>query len=312
MKVVVTGGAGFIGGHLCEYLAKQGHEVVVIDNRYPYYDNGRKERRLDNLSRYANVQLNKVDLLDREGIKTIFQDGPYDALVHLAAVPGVPYSFEQPEEYIKNNITGTLHVLELAGEAQIPHVIFGSSSSVYGDQEGPLKEIDAVGQVVSPYAASKVSGEAYAHMYQHRYGFQLSILRFFTVYGPEGRPDMAIQKFIERAQAGLPIDVYGKGTSRDYTYIDDIIMGIYQTLLYAKGNEVYNLGSNSPVTLEELINELKLHYPAIEINEKPYRMGDVKHTWADIDKAREQLGFTPAYSFREGLKRTIDWLNRTR
>ncbi|GGD03128.1 NAD-dependent epimerase/dehydratase family protein [Pontibacillus salipaludis] len=306
MNILLTGGAGFIGSHLTESLLKDGHKVTIIDKFHPYYDYSRKKEQLDRLFSYDNLTFHEVDLLDKESCAPIFGQ-PFEAVVHLAALPGVPYSFEQPLEYVDEDIKGTINVLTLAGEAGIPHVLFGSSSSVYGNRTGKMSEDLPIQNVSSPYAAAKVSGETYAHMYQQVYGFQLTVFRYFTVYGPWGRPDMAIPKFIQASLQGEPIVVFGNGTARDYTYIDDIVDGMRLALQHSKGNHVYNIGSGNPVTIETLVESLKELFPELKVNYAPFRKGDVQQTWADLTKAKQLIGYEPKHTFEEGLRKTVQW-----
>ncbi|MCD5323782.1 MULTISPECIES: NAD-dependent epimerase/dehydratase family protein [Pontibacillus] len=309
MNVLLTGGAGFIGSHLAESLLQDGHKVTIIDKFHPYYDYKRKKEQLDRIFSYANLTFCENDLLDKESCAPIFHQS-FDAVFHLAALPGVPYSFEQPLEYVDEDIKATINVLTMAGEAGIPHVLFGSSSSVYGNRDGEMSEDLPIQTVMSPYAAAKVSGEAYAHMYQHVYGFQLTVFRYFTVYGPWGRPDMAIPKFIQANLKGESIDVFGSGTARDYTYIDDIVDGMRLALAHSKGNQIYNIGSGNPITIEELVQTLKEIFPDMKVNHAPFRLGDVKQTWADLTKAKRLLGYEPKHSFEEGLRKTVQWFIR--
>jgi UDP-glucuronate 4-epimerase len=312
MHVLITGGAGFIGSHLAEKLSSLTHPLTMIDNLDPYYEPKQKLDHLDELEKEGvSFAFLKGDILDIDFCKKLFQENQFDAVIHLAALPGVPFSIEQPELYIDVDIKGTVNALKFAGEAGVKHVIFASSSSVYGNQGNvPLKEEFADGKVVSPYAAAKYSGEAFCQAYQQLYGFQLTILRFFTVYGPWGRPDMAIPKFIRKLLKGETIEVFGKGLSRDFTYVDDIVNGITQALHTSEGNQIYNLGCGQPVAMEVLLDHLFKRFPDAKVIRKPMRKGDVVMTWSDISKARSLLGYKPTVEIEEGLDRTILWAKK--
>lgn len=308
VKVVVTGGAGFIGSHLAACLSDQGYEVAAIDCFHPYYSIERKERQFEALTG-GRVPLVRLDLLDGERTKRWLAEFRPDVVYHLAALPGVPYSLEEPLAYIDYDIKATVNVLAAAGEAGAAHVLFASSSSVYGDRGNvPLREEMADGRVVSPYAAAKYGAESFCHAYAHLYGYQMTIFRYFTVYGPWGRPDMAIGTFLRRLLSGEEIVVYGKGTARDYTYIDDIVEGMIAALHRSGGrSEVFNLGAGTPVTMEQLLAELRKHFLDMKIVHAPERKGDVKATWADITKAERAFGYKPKVAFAEGLARTVAW-----
>lgn len=307
MKIIVTGGAGFIGSHLAKKLIKEGHEVYIIDSLHPYYAIERKRKHLSIIESTGAFHYRHLNLLNRdETINEFIRIRP-DAIIHLAALPGVAYSIEKPLEYVDFDIKATINVLEAAGKSGASKVLFASSSSVYGNQEGPSAEEMAVGKVISPYAASKFSAESFCHVYEGLYGFQMNILRFFTVYGPWGRPDMAIGTFIKQLMRGEEITVYGEGRARDFTYIEDIIGGIYLTLTVQTNSGILNIGSGRPVTMEALLQELKQHFPAMKINKEMSRTGDVFKTWADISKAKRQLGYEPKVDFKTGLAETIKW-----
>lgn len=307
MKVLITGGAGFIGSHLALKLLKQGKQVVLLDNFHSYYAKSRKLFQLEQVQKVGNVPFYECDILQKDDVKAVMQQEKIDAVIHLAGFPGVRPSLEIPGAYVDINIKGTSNVLTCAGEENVKHVIFASSSSVYGEQTGmPLREEMANGRVLSPYAASKYGAESLCHAYQYMYGFQMNILRFFTVYGPWGRPDMAIASFIRKLLNEEEIVVYGTGTGRDYTYIDDITEGIALTL-QSNHSDVYNLGSNAPILMTELLAQLETHFPFMRVRREAHRKGDVTSTWADISKAQEQLGYRPRVSFAEGLERTVAW-----
>jgi UDP-glucuronate 4-epimerase len=308
LKIVVTGGAGFIGSHLTAKLLSLNYEVSIIDNLHPYYAPERKRRQLEELVKNNDFSFHQLDLLDNEKTSAVFKLEKPDCVFHLAALPGVPNSLIQPLEYVDYDIKATINVLKAAGESGVQHVLFASSSSVYGNQGNvPLKEDMATGNVVSPYAAAKYGAESFCHAYANLFGYKLTIFRYFTVYGPWGRPDMAISKFIRKLLNNEEIVVYGKGTARDYTFIDDIVSGMIAALHRAEGNEVFNLGAGHPVTMEELLRYLSEYFPQMKIRHASERAGDVKATWANITKAKEKLGYEPKVSIKDGLERTIEW-----
>lgn len=309
MKILVTGGAGFIGSHLAAKLLEENHELTIMDNLHPYYSPALKRQQLERIKTMGDFTFYNADLLHEEKVQSIFELHKFDAVVHLAALPGVQYSLQNPHEYVDQDIKATINVVKACGRFGVEHMIFASSSSVYGDRANvPLQEDMASGNVISPYAAAKYGAESFCQAYANIHGFELTILRFFTVYGPWGRPDMAIAKFISALEAKEEITIFGDGTARDYTYIDDIIQGVLLVLMAKSGKHgIYNLGSSRPVTLEELISYLGIHYPEMRIRKAPHRQGDVSRTWADITKARQTLGFNPTVGIEEGLYRTIQW-----
>lgn len=308
MNILITGGAGFIGSRLAIRLVNEEHNVTVIDKLDGYYSKLRKQQQLDEVKKTGSFHFYPYDLLNEEECRKIFQASSFDCVVHLAGLPGVTNSIENPHIYIDEDIKATVNVLRLCGEAKVNHVVFASSSSVYGEQQGyPLSEELASGKVVSPYSAAKFGAESFCHVYQQIYGFQLAILRLFTVYGPSARPDMAIPIFIKRLLEDESIDVFGKNTARDYTYIDDIVDGIRSVIDQPRPNEIYNLGSGNPISMRQLLALLKDSFPKMRINQKATRTGDVTSTWANITKARNELGFQPQVSIQEGLRRTIKW-----
>ncbi|WP_273850990.1 GDP-mannose 4,6-dehydratase [Guptibacillus spartinae] len=308
MKVVITGGAGFIGSSLAKKLLMAGHHVSIIDHFSSYYHIERKIEHLNEINKIGPISLHRFDLLDAEETMNHFEVHSYDKVIHLAALPGVQYSLKHPHDYIDQDIKVVVNVLSAAGETGVPHILFGSSSSVYGNrEEGPVGEEQANGQVKSPYAAAKAGAESFCHAYQSLYGFKLTILRFFTVYGPWGRPDMAIPLFTEKFLKGEEITVYDRNQSRDFTYIDDITNGIKLALNQKGITETYNLASGEPVSLTELIDLLTNYFPQAKVREGTFRRGDVRHTWGDISKARKDLGYSPEVTFEEGIRRTIEW-----
>lgn len=310
MNILITGGAGFIGSHLAARLLRR-HDVTVVDMFHPYYSPERKRTQLEVLRQAGSFRFCELDMRDGTACKSLFENGAFDAVYHLAAVPGVSHSFTKPDEYFDHNVKATLHVLRSAGETGVKHVLFASSSSVYGDRESAaLTEEMADGRVISPYAATKVAGEALCHTYRYVYGYRVTILRFFTVYGPWGRPDMAIARFVRRAMNGEAIEIYGDHSARDYTYIDDITAGLEAALNSPLDYGVFNLGGGSPVAMSSLVAELRSHFPDLKVVRKPWRTGDVRMTWADVTKANRLLGYNPKVSIGEGLSRTISWAGK--
>lgn len=313
MKILVTGAAGFIGSHLCERLIGQGATVVGLDNFDPFYDAAVKR---DNIGRLVQSPLFKLiegDIRDKALVKTVFQQGNFDNVVHLAAKAGVRPSIQDPVGYVDTNINGTVVLLEAAREAKIKKFIFASSSSVYGNNKKvPFSETDNVDNPISPYAATKKAGELICYTYSHLYQMDITCLRFFTVYGPRQRPDLAIHKFARLIEQNKPIPVYGDGSmERDFTYIDDIIDGITAAMERCKGYAIYNLGESRPVRLDVLIAELEkaLGKKAI-INRQPEQPGDVNRTFADVQKAVRELNYQPRTHLADGLKRFVNWLRK--
>lgn len=312
-RILVTGGAGFIGSHLCEALVGAGHEVVAFDNFDPFYARRIKERNLAALRGVERFQLVEGDLRDPARVTDLFADGSYDAVVHLAARAGVRPSLEDPLGYMTVNIEGTGILLEAMREADCRRLVFGSSSSVYGNRlEAPLRESDHVDRPISPYAMTKKAGEELCHVYHSAYGFSVMALRFFTVYGPRQRPDMAIHRFVRLIEGDLPIQVYGDGTSqRDYTYYADIVAGVVAAVDWVRGErgfEIVNLGEAVPVLLDHLIeaiSEATGRTPRIE--RVPMPVGDVQLTSADIGRARSLLGYEPRTGLRQGLEAFVRW-----
>ncbi|MCF6138157.1 GDP-mannose 4,6-dehydratase [Alkalihalobacillus berkeleyi] len=307
MKIAVTGGAGFIGGHLCKRLISEMHDVTIIDNLDPYYSIKQKQLHMKDLERYGRFTFIQEDLRDEEKTAVLFQTHQFDSVIHLAALPGVTYSVEQPIPYVDYDIKATINVLKASGESGVNHVLFASSSSVYGNKEGAFSEEMRVGEVESPYAAAKAGAESFCHAFQRLYGFQVTILRLFTVYGPWGRPDMAIPKFTHRLLSGQPIEVYSLNSARDYTYVEDCVDGIHAAIHAKHAYETFNIGSGNPITMNELLRIFRSHFPKMNVIEKPWRTGDVNQTWSDITKARTILNYAPTMSIQEGIDRTVQW-----
>jgi UDP-glucuronate 4-epimerase len=307
---LVTGGAGFIGSHLVERLISDGRRVVVLDNFDPFYPEDVKRRNLEGVLAAPGFTLVEGDIRDPKAVEDAFTREPLDTVIHLAARAGVRPSIEDPGLYVSVNLDGTVTLLEACRKHGVPAFVFGSSSSVYGDNEKvPFAEDDPVDHPVSPYAATKRAGELLAHTYHHLFGTRVSCLRFFTVYGPRQRPDLAIHAFARKIRAGEPLPVFGDGTSgRDYTYVDDIVEGIVRAAARTTGFHIWNLGGSQPVTLDAMIARLArgLGRDAI-IDRKPPQPGDVRRTFADVTRARRELDWTPRVSFDEGIDRFLLW-----
>jgi UDP-glucuronate 4-epimerase len=312
-RILVTGGAGFIGSHLCEALTSRGAEVVAFDSFDPFYPRAIKERNLTALLGSDRFRLVEGDLREPADVEAALAEGRFDAVAHLAARAGVRPSLEDPGGYMSTNIEGTAVLLEAMRRAGCSRLVFGSSSSVYGNsRDVPLQETDRVDRPVSPYAMTKKAGEELCHVYHHAYGFSVMSLRFFTVYGPRQRPDMAIHRFVRLMEEGRPIPVYGDGTTeRDYTYFSDIVAGVVAAVDWVRredGFEIVNLGESVPIRLDELIAELAEatgRQPRIE--RLPMPVGDVERTCADIGRARELLGYAPSTGIKEGVEAFVRW-----
>lgn len=314
MHVLVTGGAGFIGSHLVDSLLRDGHTVTVVDNFDPFYSRARKERNIATHRSNPRWRLVESDIRDAARTDALLGGATIDVIVHLAAKAGVRPSIDDPRTYQDVNVSGTQNLLELARAAGIKRFVFASSSSVYGvNPSVPWRESDRVLEPISPYASTKVSGELLGHVYSHLYGIRFVALRFFTVYGPRQRPDLAIHKFARLILDGRPIPVFGAGdTRRDYTFIEDIVVGLraamdYEGSLY----EVINLGNNQTVSLGAMIEGLEHALGRRAVIEKlPEQPGDVPQTWADVSKARTLLGYAPRTSYAEGVVRFAEWLRQ--
>ncbi len=312
MKVLITGAAGFIGSHLCERLLDDGRQVVGVDNFDDFYDPQIKRRNIANCLKNKNFQLVEADIRDRSAISDAVGDG-VDIIVHLAARAGVRPSIAQPLLYADVNVNGTTALLEAAKKQRIGKFIFASSSSVYGNNEKvPFSEDDNVDFPISPYAATKKACELICHTYHHLYGISITCLRFFTVYGPRQRPDLAIHKFARLIEQGKPIPVYGDGTmSRDFTYIDDIIDGTVAAMEKCAGFNIYNLGESRPITVNDLVAEIEKALGKKAIKEHvPPQPGDVKRTYADVTKAVSELGYNPKTKIEDGLAKFVTWLRK--
>lgn len=306
-RILLTGGAGFIGSHVCEHLLARGDDLVVLDNFNSFYDPALKRRNAERLGRARFVE---GDIRDAALLERLFQEGDFDAVVHLAAMAGVRPSLLDPLYYEDVNVRGTLLILEQLKRRPKTRFVFASSSSVYGSNERvPFAEDDDIHRPVSPYAATKRAGELHCFTYHHLYGIPISALRFFTVYGPRQRPEMAIHKFVRAVFEGKAIPMYGDGsTRRDYTYIDDIVDGVVRSLDRCAGYEIYNLGESQTTSLAELI-QMVGEVCGVEpiVDRQPMQPGDVEITYADVSKARSKLGYDPHTTVRDGLERFVAW-----
>lgn len=315
-KILVTGGAGFIGSHLCERLLKEGHQVICLDNFQPYYSPEIKEQNIAMMISNQDFSLVRGDIRREADLDFCLMNAEVDMIVHLAAMAGVRPSIEDPELYTDVNITGTMQVLQACLRHDIRKLLFASSSSVYGNREGgAFSETDNVDYPISPYAATKKAGELLCHTYHHLFGMSVACLRFFTVYGPRQRPDLAIHKFTDLIYHNKPITLYGDGeSSRDYTFVDDIIGGIVQSLEYVNANqcyEIFNLGESQTIRLHAMISMIeKVSGKKAEIIWQPMQAGDVLYTCADISKSRNVLGYNPGYDFQTGITRFIEWFEQ--
>ncbi len=302
--------AGFIGSKVSEMLLEEGDEVVVVgaDNLNDYYDTRLKLRRLDILKKNNNFGFYQIDIENYSDLKLIFQEHSLDAVINLAARAGVRYSLENPFIYLSTNAGGTLNLLELCKEYKVPKFILASTSSLYAGQKIPFKEELPVNTPLSPYAATKKAAEAMAYTYHYLYGIDITILRYFTVYGPGGRPDMSIFRFIKWIMEGSPLEIFGDGSQeRDFTYINDIAKGTVKALK-PSGYEIINLGNNHPHKLSEAINLIEKYTgKEARFKYKEFHKADMKATWADIGKARKLLGWQPEVSLEEGIKKTVEW-----
>lgn len=322
MKILVTGAAGFIGAALCARLLARGDTVIALDNMSDYYDVALKEARLNNLRAAGGdaFEFHRIDVADRDALTVLFGDERFDGVVHLAAQAGVRYSLENPAAYIDANLVGFGNVLEGCRRGEVAHLVYASSSSVYGNARPPLAESMRVDAPVSLYAASKKANELMAHSYAHLYRLPCTGLRFFTVYGPWGRPDMAFFKFAKLMLAGRPIPVYNHGDlSRDFTYIDDVAEGVLRVIdspprtvdvddTVTAPHKIYNLGNGKPVQLLDYIRALEVALGVkAECEMLPMQDGDVKHTCADTSQLTADFGFTPATTVDDGLAAFADW-----
>jgi len=315
-RIALTGGAGFIGSHLAAALLRRGAQLTIIDNLDNFYTPVWKKANLEDVYQVGKFKFVEVDICDVESVRMALATAQPDVLIHLAARAGVRPSIEQPRLYERVNVAGTVNLLEICCQLGVPQFIFGSSSSVYGaSSRTPFSEDQVELRPVSPYAATKLAGEMLCYTYSHLYRLQVVCLRFFTVYGPRQRPDLAIHKFLSLLEAGKPIPFFGDGSSgRDYTYVDDIVAGILAALDYRPPAsalvpfDVFNLGNSHPVKLVELVAALEqVAGQHVILDKQPIQPGDVPLTWANIDKARCLLGYEPTTRLEEGLKTFVTW-----
>ena len=310
--ILVTGGAGFIGSHLVEKLLEYGHKVINLDNFNDFYDPLIKRKNVLIAKLSPRYTLIEGDIRDEKLLDHIFTAFKIDTVVHIAALAGVRKSIENPLEYVDIDIKGTVNLLELSRIYKIKKFIYASTSSVYGLNPTPFKEDDNIKSPISPYAAAKQAGELFCRTYHTLYGMPIVCLRFFTVYGPRQRPEMAIHYFTRTIDEGELISIFGDGSSsRDYTYIDDIIKGIVAAIYLNCEFEIFNLGNSNPIKLNYLVDLIEK-----ELGKNAYRMylemqsGDVEHTYADIKKSKAMLGYVPSVSIEEGIEKFIDWYKK--
>lgn len=307
--ILLTGVAGFIANKTAQFLLQQGDKVIGVDNMNDYYDVRIKEHRLNKIIDHPNFEFHKVDIEDYSALESLFKANQFDAVLNLAARAGVRYSLENPHVYMTTNANATLNLLELMRHNGVKKMVLASTSSLYAGQPMPFLETLPVNTPISPYAASKKAAEMSCYSHAYQYDLDISIVRFFTVYGPAGRPDMSIFRFIKWIDEGTPIELFGDGTqARDFTYIDDIAKGVIKAMKPV-GFEIFNLGGgNNPITINYTIEfaEKYLGKKAV-IENKPFHKADIMETWANIDKAGEILDWKPEISLDEGLTKTLDW-----
>jgi UDP-glucuronate 4-epimerase len=317
-RILLTGGAGFIGSHVAEALIRRGTKLSIVDNLDNFYALSRKRLNLQEIRNAGSFEFFEADVRDMDSLRKIAERVQPEIVIHLAARAGVRPSIEQPALYESVNVAGTVNLLEIAHEFKVQRFVFGSSSSVYGiTNTVPFCEDDLMTRPISPYAATKLAAELMCYTFTHLYGLTNLCLRFFTVYGPRQRPDLAIHKFTALIESGKPIPVYGDGSmGRDYTYVDDIVAGVVASLEYVPQSklpfEVFNLGNSHPVRLAELITQLEAATGKKARQERlPDQPGDVPITWANIDKAKRLLGYAPKTSMEQGLQNFVAWYRST-
>jgi len=306
--IIVTGAAGFIGSHVVERLLERGDRVVGIDSFDPFYPRAVKERNLAAASAHPSFELEVADIREPEALRAAFGRCRPRRVIHLAAKAGVRPSIQDPQAYVATNIAGTMNVLQACEQFRVEHLVFASSSSVYGDAARvPFSEEDGTDAPASPYAATKKAGELLCFTYHRLQGLPVSCLRFFTVFGPRQRPDLAIHKFVRLIEMGEPVPFFGDGTSsRDYTYVDDTVDGILAALDRPDGYQIYNLGRRDPVSLRDTVAAIEAAVGKRAVtNRMPDQPGDVRTTCADVSKARARLGYSPKVSFQEGIQRFV-------
>jgi UDP-glucuronate 4-epimerase len=315
MRILVTGGAGFIGSHLCEHWLKSGHQIAVVDNLDPFYDPKLKRDNLAAIGAAGHFDLFETDIRDSARLAETFNQFHPEAVVHLAARAGVRPSLVEPELYTSTNVNGTLNLLEACRHSDVRRFIFGSSSSVYGQYNRvPFSEDDVVSKPLSVYAATKCAGEALCFAYAHLYKISIICLRLFTVYGPRQRPDLAIRKFARLIEGGKELPIFGDGSSqRDYTYIDDVVGALDQALEADFDFEIFNVGNSRTVRLDSMVETLeKALGKSAKRKHLPPQPGDMMLTYADLTKSRKLLGYNPQVHFEDGIKRFVDWLRPSR
>jgi UDP-glucuronate 4-epimerase len=316
-RVLLTGGAGFIGSHVAEALLRQGTELTIVDSLDEFYSPAWKRSNLQEIRRTGNYEFDEVDICDFDALRDVVRRAKPEVIIHLAARAGVRPSIEYPRLYERVNVGGTLNLLELCREFHVPRFVFGSSSSVYGaTSHAPFSEDQVEMRPISPYAATKLAGELHCYTYAHLFALPTVCLRFFTVYGPRQRPDLAIHKFTMMLETKKPLPIFGDGsTGRDYTYVDDIVAGVLAAMKVDLGSaagkvpfEIFNLGNSHPVKLNELVEllEAATGHKAVR-QQKPLQPGDVPLTWADVSKAARMLGYRPSTGIEEGLKHFVAW-----
>lgn len=314
MTILLTGGAGFIGSNVARQLIQQGHKVVCLDNLDPYYATEIKWKNVQQTLGDPGYFFHEGDIRDSELIDTLFQTYGFDAVIHLAARAGVRPSVQNPGLYYDVNVNGTLTLLQAMQRHGVSKMVFASSSSVYGDSpQVPFVESDTADRPLSPYAASKRAAELLCHSFHHLYGMDIFCLRFFTVYGPQQRPEMAISQFTDHILNDQPIPVFGDGsTARDYTYVDDIVNGIILSLENLSGYDVLNIGGSDPISLANLIQliEQAVGKPA-RIDRLPMQPGDVQQTYASIEKAAQRISYQPSVRIEDGIRRFVEWYRTT-
>lgn len=310
-KICITGASGFIGFHLSKVLCEKGFEVVGIDNLNDYYDPQLKQDRLNILKEYDNFKFFKCDISDSIELERLFSSSNFTIIYHLAAQAGVRYSITHPLAYVESNLIGFYNLIECIRKHPVKHFLFASSSSVYGNHEGESRETDNTDHPVSFYAATKKSTEVMAYSYAHLYNIKMTALRFFTVYGPWGRPDMAYYSFSEKMLKSEPLSVFSQGELlRDFTYIDDVINELVKLMgIIPESFEIYNIGNNHPETVNDLVSYLEKYIgKKAQINYYPMQEGDVRETFANIDKLHTLTGYTPKTSLEEGIQLFVQWL----
>ncbi|MGE5701125.1 MAG: NAD-dependent epimerase/dehydratase family protein [Clostridia bacterium] len=313
MNVLITGGAGFIGSHLCKFLLGLGHidRVVTVDSFHPYYDPEIKRQRVAAMRRFPRFCLYETDILDTAAMQRVFEREKPDTVIHLAAIPGVRGSLQDPLAYVDVDVKGTVQMLELVKQYGVKRLVVASSSSVYGERtvDRPFHESDHDLNPVSPYAASKAAAELFCRSYAQLYGLHVTALRFFTVYGPGQRPDMAISTFFRMLERGEEIPLYDLQSVRDYTYVDDIVRGIWAAVEHMNGWQVFNLGSGSPVGLTELVALIeRVTGKTARTVHHGSQLGDVGGTYADTRLAQRELGWSAQVSLPEGLRMYYEWM----